>query len=248
MWSSSLNTGLQGDEFTKDFVSSELDTTVHRLEEQATLRGTFSEGTDVKHEADDQGYEEDSATGSADLRNVKGYWEACQAMLNSLWEWSKDVKNLPTMHEALYLAHTHFVANQASLANEAGLRVHVEPTRVVEVSTTTGVAAEADKGSNKKRNKAPKAVGVSKKSKGSSNKPRPTELLRTAFRKIIAGVDEIPALLKSRNVIIAKMTKEALQDILAKALSGVELPMELAQMPEAEIIDDVLRKTFPNRA
>ena len=53
----------------------------------------------------------------------------------------------------------------------------------------------------------------------------------------LAGVDEIPALLKSRNVIIAKMTKEALQDILAKALSGVELPMELAQMPEAEIID-----------
>ena len=44
-------------------------------------------------------------------------------------------------------------------------------------------------------------------------------------------------MLKSRNVIIAKMAKETLQDILAKALSGVELPMEVAQMPEAEIID-----------
>ena len=33
------------------------------------------------------------------------------------------------------------------------------------------------------------------------------------------------------------MAKETLQDILAKALSRAELPMEVAQMPEADIID-----------
>lgn len=54
---------------------------------------------------------------------------------------------------------------------------------------------------------------------------------------LLASVDEVPALLKSKNVVIAKMAKETLQDILAKALSGEELPTEVAQMPEADIID-----------
>ena len=94
----------------------------------------------------------------------------------------------------LGMQHTHFVASIASLHSKQGagasVRVPVEPARVVELSITTGAMAEKDKGSNKNlcKKKAPKALGISKKSKGSSNKPRPTELLRTALRKVIAGI------------------------------------------------------------
>ncbi len=52
-----------------------------------------------------------------------------------------------------------------------------------------------------------------------------------------AGLEEVPAMLKEQNVIIAKMTKESLKDILSRLLTGLEPPLSLSEVPETKIVE-----------
>ncbi|KAL0048477.1 hypothetical protein WJX82_004174 [Trebouxia sp. C0006] len=100
---------------------------------------------------------------------------------------------------------------------------------------------------SKKRKGAQKATSGVKKAKATGKKPRPAEALRTAFRKLIAGLEEVLAMLKEQNVIIANMTKETLKDILSRLLMGLEPPLSLSEVPETKIVEVALRRTFPDR-
>ena len=46
-------------------------------------------------------------------------------------------------------------------------------------------------------------------------------------------------MLKEQSVIIAKMTKETLQDILPKLLMGLDPPLSLSEVPETKIIEGI---------
>jgi hypothetical protein len=48
-------------------------------------------------------------------------------------------------------------------------------------------------------------------------------------------------MLKERNVIIAKMTKEPLKDILLRLLMGLEPPLRLSEVSETEIVEGMTR-------
>ncbi|KAL0030190.1 hypothetical protein WJX77_002007 [Trebouxia sp. C0004] len=100
---------------------------------------------------------------------------------------------------------------------------------------------------SKARKGAPKATRGVKKPKACGKKPRPVEALRTAFRKLTAGLEEVPAMLKEQKVIIAKMTKKTLMDILPRLLTGLELPLSFLEVPETKIVEVALRRAFPDR-
>ncbi len=48
-------------------------------------------------------------------------------------------------------------------------------------------------------------------------------------------------MLKERNVIIAKMTKETLKDILLRLLMGLEPPLKLSEVSETKIVEGMTR-------
>ena len=47
--------------------------------------------------------------------------------------------------------------------------------------------------------------------------------------------------MKEQNVIIAKMTKETLLDILPRLFMGLEPPLSLSEVPETKIIEGMTR-------
>lgn len=56
---------------------------------------------------------------------------------------------------------------------------------------------------------------------------------------LIAGLEEVLAMLKEQNVIIANMTKETLKDILSRLLMGLEPPLSLSEVPETKIVEGI---------
>ena len=65
---------------------------------------------------------------------------------------------------------------------------HVTQAMVHQHVTPTVTATMVNMAPSKKRKGAPKATSGFKKSKAIGKKPRPVEALRTAFRKLIAGM------------------------------------------------------------
>ncbi len=84
----------------------------------------------------------------------------------------------------------HVISSQARLhatpsLEEVGLCTNEQVGHAAQAMVTPTVVNMAP---SKKRKGAPKAASGAKKSKATGKKPRPVEALRTAFRKLIAGM------------------------------------------------------------
>ncbi|DBB11257.1 TPA: hypothetical protein ACH3X3_006697 [Trebouxia sp. C0006] len=177
--------------------------------------------------------------------------EMCFTIMQWLWEQCGVVEDVPVVQRALIIAQDHVISSRARLHltpsledAEVGLCTNEQGGHVVQAIVTPSVVNMAP---SKKRKGAQKATSGVKKAKATGKKPRPAEALRTAFRKLIAGLEEVLAMLKEQNVIIANMTKETLKDILSRLLMGLEPPLSLSEVPETKIVEVALRRTFPDR-
>ncbi|KAL0042991.1 hypothetical protein WJX79_006210 [Trebouxia sp. C0005] len=125
--------------------------------------------------------------------------EMCFAITQWLRERCGVVEDIPFVQRALIMAQDHIISSQARLHATPALQ-EIGLCTSEQVGHVTPTVAMVNMAPSKKRKGAPKGANGVQKTKAIGKKPRPTEALRTAFRKLIAGLEEVPAVLKEQNV------------------------------------------------